>query len=527
MTAVRTRRGRPPAPVTDLPAPDGYDYNPETRVGWLMRGWRLANMPGSNARKFADLLVARGVSADASRVSRWETGLVPAPIEVVEAYEDLLDLPPGGLLGVTTYQRRVASGMRDQQIVYGPDRVAPERLERALDVVHDGDPSGRDWFELGMSASTLRERLVLPSSVWRRLASRVVRELGRSVGNAYVSRVEGAILLTRHPGASRALVHAVEEHVTSPDNLVLTDPLALLSEIEGPEAGDLVLRLFEQPEPLLRNAAAWVCAGKIKRGHFDTAQLLRLEHATARIVLQHGPEVLPRVGELVAVLPGPARERVLGLASRRGGSPLPPAEEPTTGAVRVVALDVVNATRDRRGSEDPIYARLVERALSDDIGDHRFLAAFTLKVSVRRSEAAAACAEFVRRHVDGETVLDGQSLFRLMKVLSVIGEEAEREVLMRVIQGDDQAIVPLALACLAHLPRTAPGVPGLERLVHAESDTVARAALYCAGMTADPVLLRAADDIRLPDWRRRGARWWIKQDGAIHEPASNEARTTR
>ncbi|MGZ4495581.1 MAG: hypothetical protein ACXVWU_12830, partial [Nocardioides sp.] len=122
MTTAQARRGRPPGPVTDLPAPEGYHHNPETRIGWLLRGWRLAKLPGSNARHFAELLNGRGVSADASRVSRWETGMFPAPIEVVEAYEDLLDLPAGGILGATTFQRRLASGDRRQRINYGPDR---------------------------------------------------------------------------------------------------------------------------------------------------------------------------------------------------------------------------------------------------------------------------------------------------------------------------------------------------------------------------------------------------------------------
>lgn len=529
MNDTRTRRGRPPAPVTDLPPPDGYTHNPETRIGWLLRGWRLVRLPGSNARKFADLLVERGVSADASRVSRWETGMVPAPIEVVEAYEDILGLPAGGLLGATTYQRRMASGRRDQPIGYGPDRVRAERVEQVLDVVHDGEPTGRDWFELGMTASTLREQLVLPRSVWRRITARLVTEVGRSVGNAYIARLEGAILFTGHPGASRALVHAIGEHVTSPDNLLLTDPMSLLQEIEAPQANDLVLRLLEQPTPLVRNGAAWACASKVVRGHFSPAELLRLEATVAHAVQQQGYDedgTFSRLRDLVEVLPGPARERVLGLAERHGVRryDVPDRDTQPTDVARAI----VQAAGARRGSDDPMYVRLVERAIWDDHAEMRFLSAFTLKVSARHEEAAVNCAEHVRRHVDGEVPLDRETLHRLMMILSILGEEPQRDLLLRLAHAPDVQLQPMAIHCLGHLPDTARlGVPGLREIVHDDHDPVARAALYCAGMTGDPLLAEAADDLRLADWKRRAARWWLKQDGAIHEPPPGETGTTR
>jgi hypothetical protein len=47
---------------------------------------------------------------------------------------------------------------------------------------------------------------------------------------------------------------------------------------------------------------------------------------------------------------------------------------------------------------------------------------------------------------------------------------------------------------------------------------VARAALYFAGMTGDPVLAELEHDRRLDPWRREAARWWLAHGPAIHEP---------
>ena len=59
----------------------------DIRAGWLLRSWRLALAPESNARSFAATLTMLGRSADASRVSRWETGRLSAPFDVIAAYE--------------------------------------------------------------------------------------------------------------------------------------------------------------------------------------------------------------------------------------------------------------------------------------------------------------------------------------------------------------------------------------------------------------------------------------------------------
>ncbi len=513
------RRGRPPGRVNDLPPPEGYSHHPETRVGWLLRGWRLERVPDSSARSFAELLRGQGVSADASRVSRWETGQLPAPVEVLTAYESVLRLAPGGMLGVTAFQRRVASGGEPSGVGDPPERIRPRQLQRVLDVVVDGAPTGRDWLELGMTASSLGERLVLPRSVWARIAARLVSDVGRSVANAYVTRAECATLLTTHPSSRRALVLAVGEQVTTPGNFLLTDPMSILQEVDGAQANDLVLRLLEQPRPALRNAAAWAAATKVVRGHFGAEELTRLEQVLARIAAEQGLEDASGVSRLVdvaAVLPEESRTRIL--RARRGTGDQPPGRHPVEALDRAVLARVVAEVTRAAAGDDPMARSLVGLALGHEQAERRFLAAFTLQVSHLRAQVAAACADQVTRHLAADTDLGTELVYRLLVVLSIVAGEPERGLLSGIAVGPDPRLQPLALTCLAHLPPPTAALPGLADLVVGAGDDVARSALYCAGMTADPRLEDVVADDSVVDWRRHAATWWLRHGAAIHEP---------
>lgn len=514
------RRGRPPGRVTELRAPEGHRFNAETRIGWLLRGWRLAVQPQSNARGFASLLADRGLSADASRLSRWETGRLPAPMEIIAGYEDVLGLPPGDLVATAAFHRRMAG--RDARgraaVAAQPDSAHVEAL---LDVVVDGEPTGRDWFDFGLVACTLGEQLVLPRSVWRRVTARLVREMGLSLRNAYLSREEGAILLSSHPTARNALVYAVGENVTLPGNLLVTDPMALLEEIEGPQANDLVLRLLGQSNRALRNAAAWAAAGKVARGHFDAAEMQRLEHTVIRQATRHGLHDIGsfgRLADLVAVLPTDAQDRV------RHGLHLPPrpAAASPTDAVDAAVLQRVG--RPGGQVENPIFERLATLALGHREPERRFLAAWTLYASPTRAVFARQCATQLAGHLAGEHSLDPEMLHRLLMALSVAGTAEQAELLASVLQSDHVGLRPMALLALAHLPDTSPVAEAdLAHFVADPDDALARTALYCAGMTGRPVLAELEREDSLPRWRRDAAHWWWTHGPAIREPARAES----
>jgi HEAT repeat protein len=106
-----------------------------------------------------------------------------------------------------------------------------------------------------------------------------------------------------------------------------------------------------------------------------------------------------------------------------------------------------------------------------------------------------------------------------MVLLSIIGTDAERRPLARLVESGPENLRPVALFALAHLP-PADGSPLLlGPLLVGDDESLARAALYCAGMTADPALADIEEDETVADWRRRAARWWREYGPAIHEPA--------
>lgn len=496
--------------MAERPPADGDVFNPEPRIGWLLRTGRLSRLPGTNVRQFAEMLAEEGVVADASRVSRWETGQAPATYPVIEAYERLTDLDPGGLRAIATFQRRVGSGRTASPAALGPARFHPGSVERLLDAVVDGSPDGRVWLEFAMAASVLGEQLVLPRSLWRTLAARLVRQTSLSVGAAYLGRSEAAILLTTHAAARRAVLSAVGELVTDSEVPITSDPMSLLQEITGEQANALVMRLLTHPHRDVRNAAARVASTKLGRRHFSEVELARLQRIAVRTAREQG---LCRDGtfgglvDLVDMLPG------------HGGPEMPTTVPvPDQAQVDRVVADVLA----RSGTTDPMLARMTSLVLADHRLEHRFLASFTLHQSPFRATVAATAAATVRNHLDGSVPVDTELLHRLMVALSVLAGRPEAELLLRLAEDPGSGVQRMALAAFGHLP---PGTgvrrPRLDPLLTGPDDGIAASATYCAGMTGDPALRRALEWPDLAQERRVAAQWWVDHGPAVHDRAGS------
>jgi hypothetical protein len=344
--------------------------------------------------------------------------------------------------------------------------------------------------------------------------------MARSVGNAYVTREACTGLLAAHHAGRAALVYAVGEHVTAPGSFLLTDPMSVLEDVEGPQANGLVLRLLAQPEPAVRDAAAWVAAAKVARGDFADDEMARLERVLVGLTRDRGLErtgTVSRVADLVAVLPSDVRERVL-----RALPAAPPESDPVAGDPpdRSVLGRVVGDLVADVGADDPMVERLVSSALAHEEVAQRFLSVFTLYASPHRRAFAAACAEGLSRLLD-DARPDGELTHRLLVALSIVAGEAERPLLADLATGPRRDLHRMALTCLAHLPPAGHDVwPPLRAFVSSTDDGLARSALYCAGMTGDAVLHAVAADRALPAWRRDAAAWWRERGPAIHEPPS-------
>jgi hypothetical protein len=516
--ANQRRRGRPPGLVADLTPADSPALDADLRIGWLLRSWRLRLAPESNARSFAATLTGLGRSADASRVSRWETGRLPVPFDVIAAYEEALGLPRGVLVALAMTTRKLSRPRAELSYVLDPRHVGVDRFQAALDVALDGAPSGGDWLDIASYVATHAEHTVLPTSVWRDLVGRLVHELGLSVGSAYATRNQAALLLSLHERAGREIVASVGQRVTGNESRIVSDAIVLLHHTEDPRAGDLVIRLLDHSDEAIRNAAMFAAGAKLSSGHFGPDQLAALERSVVALAHRHGLGVgglFGRLTDLVELLPPELADRVRrGAPPLAGRSPRPTAQ--TVHPRAVVAGTARSVARPDDQPEEPMLERLVEEAFSHRVAERRLQAALSIAMSPFRAQVARGAARLLRDGAEGERPLQD----RLVMLLTVVATEAERDLLRDLAEDPSSPHRLGALVALAHIPPS--GVPTrvhlwpLETPDEVDAETF-RAALYNAGMTGDPVLEKLKDDPRQEDWVRVAARWWLREGPAIHE----------
>ena len=518
MSESRRRRGRPPGLVAPVAPSGSLAFNADLRAGWMLRAWRLHLAPESNSRSFASTLNALGRSADASRVSRWETGRLPVPFDVIAAYEEALTLPHGALVALAMVTRKLAHPRGDLSHVLDPRHVNVSRFQEALDVAVDGEPAGGDWLDIASFVATQPQQAILPSSVWRHLVRRLLHQLPFSVGAAYATRSQAALLLSLHDLARRSLVTSIGEHVTGNPSLVVADAITLLQQIEDPRAGDLVIRLLEHPDTATRNGAIFATAAKLSRGHFDEGQLGTLERTVVGLTRRQGlgaGGLFARIADVVEVLPPEAAERVRRAApevlARRPTAPVPPSH-PRAFIARVTR----QVSRPEGQPEEPMLERLVEEALDHKVAERRFQAGLSIALSPYRARVARGAAALLREPSEGDTVLTE----RAMVLLTLVATPSEREQMRSLAEEPSSPVRVGALITLAHIPPS--GVPAGVDLSALTSpgqadDQAVRASLYCAGMTGDPVLGKVKDDLRHPEWVRVAADWWLREGPAIHE----------
>ena len=407
---------------------------------------------------------------------------------MVAAYETALGLTRSGLVAFCISARKLARPDASAIAAVETHRVSADRFEQVLEEVVDGEPTGADWLDFGSYVATHTDHVILPTSLWRTVATRLLRELGLSVGPAYATRSEAALLLARHARARPALTHSIGQYVTTPDSLLVADPIALLQSMDTPQAGDLTLLLLEQPPGQIRYGAAWVAAAKVRRKQFDEAQMHRLEAIVVRMVREDGLAdggLFNRVADLVAVLPDDTQDRIrqaTHTAARVDPLMAAASDVATKTWPRSLVVKVCSGVARPSGEpDDPLLERLVEEALFHRIAERRFHASLSLALSPYGPRIAAGCARLVARALDGEPV-DPQLVEKTLVLLTFIGTEAERDLLCRVAEGDADTLRTAAYVSVAHLPPAPgesrrPAVVPLLRVASPANEAVVRAAL--------------------------------------------------
>ncbi|GAB2445643.1 hypothetical protein GCM10027062_28060 [Nocardioides hungaricus] len=497
----------------------------DQRVAWLLTVARVLGPDPDLARRdgFIAALRERGVTVDASRVSRWESGLQPLPTRVAATYEEALGLTEGSLVSVAGGLRRsFGTGPTPRDNVLRDAELSESELNRLIDRTEAGGATGAQWLQLADHFNRF-ERVFLRESDWTALCRALVDELGVAAGSSYVRRYEAAAAFIRHPNARRHLILAVGQFVTDPDTQVVAPVLNLLSEVPDPAAAALTLRMLsaDGENRHLRRAASSVAATKLARGHFDEAALPRLESHVVG-ALRRGESLDGRLDsfDLAVRLPEDSWERVnRALRTRRAHQLVSQARDGdemilSARAASVVAelAPAVQADTPSHHPQEPdlMLRRLLREALFHSHKPRRHHAALLVAASPYAPAAARHC---LRLAADPNDLIAARAWTVLMRV----GDGGQRDEVVRLAREDKRPSVRARALVNAGLGG-ALSADDAERIAAAYDDARAlerHATLFALGMAQAPQLRTLAESEETET--RRAARWWLARGGAIRD----------
>lgn len=517
------RRGRPQRLPEDPHTLSSGKVGCDQRVAWLLTVSRVLGPDPDLARRegFIAALKARGVAVDASRVSRWESGLQPLPAAVTATYESVLGLPEGWLVAVANGLRR--SFGDGPSVRRNPAHERPlnnTEVESLLERGEQGVATGAHWLRLTDELNRY-DKVFLREREWAQVNHQLITELGRAVGAGYVRRYEAAAAFISHPVARQHLLMAIGRFVTAPDAQVVAPVLNLLAEVPDRAAAELTLRLLsaDTQNVYLRRAASSVAAIKLARGHFDESALPQLESHVLG-ALRRGESLDGRLDsfDLAVRLPEHSWERVAGgLRTRRAFGLVTNARTcdelvPSTRAASLVAdlAPAIQADTHSHQSQEPdqMLRRLLREALLHSHKPRRHHAALLIAASPYAPAAARHC---LRLAADDNELLAARAWTVLMR----LGDGGRRDQVVQRAVVDERPTVRARALVNAGLggtlkPDQCAAIMGR---YDAARSAERHATLFALGMAGAPELADLAEGSD-PE-TQRGAQWWLDRGPAI------------
>lgn len=371
--------------------------DPWARVGWLLSTSRSLHPDLFRRDVLTAALRERGVTADLSRVSRWEAGRQVVPISVVLGYEELLGIPRGTLVAATRSLLRAS--VRAVRVAWPPAKPQPDHnattaplLDRATSGQH---LTGADWLFLAMELERLGE-VILPTLTWKTLCDRVVDELTGATEHDLACRYEACVTLIAHPSGGPHLTGAIEGRLGDPDLRWATMLTSLLQYTSSVAATELLMGALESGSIAMATAAELAVAEKMSRRHFDEVTLSRIEQRVRTALLSDGARRLatinavhhlpePHLSRLLAAVPDPRLRRRLMLTRARHDLVDP---QISTSISRNVARRIEANTHHSNVEPDRLLHRLVRESLFHPHAARRQLACWLLLVSRYRDRTA-------------------------------------------------------------------------------------------------------------------------------------------
>jgi hypothetical protein len=508
------RRGRPQRlPEDPLPL-SSRAITPEARVAWLLATTRLLHRDHRVGQReaFRAALAETGVHVDGSRISRWESGAAPAPEAAITGYETVAGLRPGRLLTAVESLRR-AFGEPARQPEPGDVGPPDELLELAL----AGDATGDQWRQLGGRLAGF-DRIFLRAADWELLSGRLISELSRSVGPAYVRRYEAAALLIRHPDGQRPVSRSLGRFVMHPHTQVVLPVLNLLTEVDDAGASALTLRMMGEDNRGLRRAAAAVAAVKLRRGLLPDDALPRLERYAASSMRRSEPlDGAQDAFDVAMQLPSRSFLNVLDqIPDRRVQAQLgrsrSTGELLTRQQAAAVVADVAAAVQgdesevSRHPEPDMMLRRLLREALFHTHKSLRHHAGVLLAASAYAPAVARQCHH----------LLGGSNYFlaaRAWALMMRVGHAADRPgLVLRALSEPRPTLRARAMVNLGLSPIPVTNSEAKALIGSMPADTrgsVRHGLLFALGMGGSPLLDEVAKK------HQPEAEWWRTQGSAI------------
>ncbi len=493
-------RGRPPAVPCDTTPLRGPAIDARARVSWLVRVHKLAR-GRRPANRFVQDLAARGCVVGATALSRYETGREAIPRSVLLAYEQVLDLPPGQLVGAATALDQFFGGALapSPRPVLGRAEVS-ETLGTFERLIAAESMTGLDWIRVAEMLTGPNGTLI-PPSMLRTWVRQLADETIRALHHAHTTRRQAIALLAMDPVASTTVLEVVDELVRVPGVPPLTGVIAALGSSQVPDVLEWLVAQFAHPTDQTVRGAAFGLLHPIVRGTLpaDLVPAVRKAILAAGVDGQErgAPAFLlaqrmsPQLTQQVVALLGRYPARVA-----RGARIESPAE---LSRYRAAALE-------ESGLDDRMLDRLLREALSPDFMERQHYSSMLLSFSPYRRVLARVAADLVAGSRGGCAARSAADLLPHLAGPQMRGD------LVTLLQARSAHRTQVLKA----LVRSG-GVPDHVDLVRfALEGTDPLGVAHAAGMSNHPDLACLATQRQFAGTDvQRTARWWVSRGAAV------------
>ena len=178
---------------------------------------------------------------------------------LLRAYEAGCGLPPFLLFARNDRQARAAdSAFSDVSSVDASEFLGADDIYEIFDrALTDADVSGSQWYQLATFAASHKYFYLSPRNTGI-VARRLIEELARSLGPAYILRFEALHLLASQSRMHKALVEQLMEMFEDESTGAVGDAVSLILRAAPSIRTELLSRMRESESPMMRNSGDWI-----------------------------------------------------------------------------------------------------------------------------------------------------------------------------------------------------------------------------------------------------------------------------